>query len=143
MKRMIIITLFLNLFAILTAPPNQSLIIFEGESIKPYESIWKAVCKIESSNNPLAVGDTNLIHHSYGIVQVRKALLNDYYDKTGVIYSEQDMFNPAKAKRVFMYYCSQFIPSDTESISRCWNGGENGMNKKSTIKYYAKIKAVL
>lgn len=127
--------LFLSLTLSLKAPSDTRLVIVEGEAVKPFEAIWIATCKVESSNNPLAIGDRHLKDKSYGIVQVRRTRLNDYYNKTGIRYTEADMFDPAKAKAVFMYYCV----SDIETTARMWNGGEKGMQKKSTLKYWRKI----
>lgn len=124
----------------LLAPESKTMTIITGEPVRPYEAIWRATCKVESDNNPLAIGDKHLKGKSYGIVQVRKTRLSDYHRKTGVMYSERDMFDPAKAKEVFMWYCTG---SDMEIIARTWNGGEKGMQKKSTLKYWIKIKSEL
>ena len=131
--------LFTLLTLNLTAPPDNRLVIVEGEAIRPYEAIWNATCKVESNFNPLAIGDRHLKHKSYGIVQVRRSRLSDYYNKTGIRYSERDMFDPVKAKEVFLYYC---VP-DIETTARNWNGGERGMQKKSTLKYWRLIQKSL
>ena len=126
--------------ACLSAPPDERLTILRLNPESPYEALWNATCKVESGFDINAIGDKHLKEHSYGIVQVRKARLSDYYNKTGVMYSERDMFDPAKAKQVFLYYCNG---DDMERISREWNGGTKGMSKKSTLKYWHKIKSVL
>ena len=138
---MITIALILTLFSlILKAPNERSLVIVKTEDVKPYEDLWNAVCQVESSGDPFAIGDRHLKHKSYGIAQVRKTRLSDYYLRTGIRYTECDMFDSVKAKEVFMWYCSG---SDLEVISRRWNGGSRGMGKKSTIKYWNKVKRVL
>jgi hypothetical protein len=140
MKRVSMIFIFLMFFLKLPAPGYASLVIVEGEAVNPFEQLWKANCKVESSGNPFAIGDKNLKSHSYGIVQVRLSRLSDFYNKTGIRYSERDMFDTVKAKRVFMAYCTDL---NMERISREWNGGEKGMQKKSTLKYWMKIKKEL
>jgi hypothetical protein len=137
---MIIITLFLALFQSICAPPLREVVICQPEQINPYEAIWKATCKVESDNNPFAIGDRNLKKKSYGIIQIRESRLKDYYEKTGIRYSVTDMFDVKKSKEVFMFYCSG---SDLEPISRLWNGGPDGLEKESTLEYWNKIKAVL
>ena len=140
MVRMIL-TLIITLFTLtLKAPSDEAIRIVKTEPIRPYEALFKAIVMVESSGNPLAIGDKHLRHKSYGIVQVRRTRLNDYYDKTGIRYYESDMFDPVKSKEVFMYYC---FGSDLEVISRCWNGGPEGMSKKSTKAYYQKVKSKL
>jgi len=134
------LTLLITLFCFqLSAPPYERLAIIKAEAINPYEAIWQATCKVESDNNPFAIGDKHLKDYSYGIVQVRKARLKDYYNKTGVKYSEMDMFDPVKSKELFMYYASRYNPSQIREISSEWNGGTNWKKKKSTMKYYKKI----
>ncbi len=123
----------------LISPPNQNLYIIKPEVIKPYGAIWRATCKVESNNNPLAIGDKCLKTHSYGIVQIRQSRLDDFYKETGIRYSLTDMFDTLKSKQVFMYYAK----GNNEVVARCWNGGEDGMNKESTLEYWNKIKAVL
>ena len=135
-----ILTLIFTLFsALLLAPSSGTGVIFASEGVNPYESIWQAVIQVESSGNPLAVGDKNLKRYSYGIAQIRQSRLDDYYRQTGIRYYETDMFCPVKSKSVFMYYASQIDYRDSERISRLWNGGNKGMQKKSTIPYWKKI----
>ncbi|MCE5225350.1 MAG: transglycosylase SLT domain-containing protein, partial [Porphyromonadaceae bacterium] len=111
--------------------------VFVSYPIRPYEKIWEAICKYESNNDPYAIGDKHLRHKSYGIAQIRKSRLDDYYQRTGIRYTIKDMFDPVKSKEVFMYYASC---SDLEVIARRWNGGERGMDKKTTLKYWNQIK---
>ena len=132
--------LFITITLSLLAPTSPVLYIAEAEAIRPYENLWQAVCKVESSGNPMAIGDLHLKDKSYGIAQVRRTRLTDYYQRTGINYSEKDMFDPVKSKEVFMYYC---IGTDLERISRCWNGGAKGMDKKSTVKYWKLIQKQL
>ena len=58
---------------------------------------------------------------SYGIAQIRQARLDDYFERTGIRYSEKDMFDPVKSKEVFMYFACQFRPSNYRLIARDWN----------------------
>ena len=134
------VTLTLILLSILTfrvyAPAHQEICVVKYAPIQPYEAIWQAICQAESNGNPFAIGDKNLPSHSYGIVQIRQSRLDDFYKQTGIRYSVNDMFDTVKSKNVFMFYAS----GDNEAIARCWNGGPDGMNKRSTKSYYLKIK---
>jgi len=141
---MLTLTFITCLFcASLTAPPYPCISILAPVEINPYEAQWNATCHIESNFNVNAIGDLHLKEKSYGIAQIRQTRLDDYYRKTGIRYTTKDMLDPDKSKEVFMYYASQYEPSQIEQISRCWNGGDRGMNKKSTKKYYLKIKNAL
>lgn len=130
-----LITCFL--FSSLTAPPASSVMIFASEGINPYQALWNATTIVESGKNAFAIGDKHLKQHSYGIAQIRKTRLDDFYKQTGIRYDVTDMYDTVKSKQVFMYYCTG---NDLERISRMWNGGVRGMKKKSTLNYWHKIK---
>lgn len=141
---MLILTFIFSFFTVmLTAPPNQVIYIERGEPVNPYEKIWKAICQVESNNNPYAVGDKHLRKHSYGISQIREERLKDYYNKTGIYYTKKDCFDINKSKTVFLFYASDIGPNNMEKIARCWNGGNNGMKLKQTRKYYLRVKKIL
>jgi len=138
---MAMITIFILWFSSLSAPPSGGLVIKASEGINPYNDLYRAVCFIESSNNPYAVGDKHLKNWSYGEVQIRQSRLDDYFQRTGERFTTADMFNPAKSRKVFMFYAMQY--KSDEEICRTWNGGEKGMSKKSTLTYWNKIKTQL
>lgn len=138
--KMITTLIFLMLWQVLAAPPTNVLTLPLPEKLMPYEALWNATCKVESDFNRCAIGDRHLKNKSYGIAQIRKTRLDDYYKQTGIRYHVKDMFCPDKSKEVFMYYCNN---SDLEVISRQWNGGIKGMNKRSTLKYWNKIQSEL
>lgn len=134
MKRLIIL-IFL-MFSLRTfAPASNCLVILDNSPIQPYEKLWEAICEIESGGNPYAIGDKHLMHHSYGIVQIRQSRLNDYVKQTGKVYTVQDCFDKEVSREIFMFYVSP----DFETTAREWNGGANGMKKKSTLKYWEKV----
>lgn len=130
-------------FTLLFAPAEKCLYIQGGEVINPYEIIWQAVCEVESGGDTKAVGDKHLKDYSYGIAQIRKSRLDDFKKRTGINYSLVDMYCPKKSKSVWMYYADEIGPYDYERICREWNGGNKGMQKESTKKYYLKIQKVM
>ena len=137
MKRMKLILILISICALLKAPIYPRGYIVESEAIRPYEALWLATCQVESGCNPYAIGDRYLKKKSYGISQIRQSRLDDYHRQTGIRYNVKDMFDVAKSKEIFMYYCTG---SDLEVISRNWNGGEDkGISKKSTLKYWRKV----
>ena len=125
---------------LLAAPPSGMLTLPVPEKLMPYEALWRATCKVESDFNRYAIGDRHLKNKSYGVAQIREVRLDDYYKQTGIRYHVKDMFCPDKSKEVFMYYCTT---SDLEVLARWWNGGPKAMEKKSTVKYWDKIKLEL
>jgi hypothetical protein len=139
MKIMKILIILLTLTFRAYSPGNQVVSILLMEPMRPYEAIWNATCKGESNFDPFAIGDKHLKAHSYGIVQVRKSRLDDYYRETGIRHTVTDMFDPKKAKMVFMHYAQ----GDYENVSRTWNGGPDGMQNPKTYEYWLRIKSYL
>ena len=139
MKTMKIAIILLILSFRAYSPGNKVVSVYVTDPIQPHEAIWRATCKVESNNNPLAIGDKHLREKSYGIAQIRQSRLDDYYRQTGIRYTTKDMLDTVKAKQVFMYYVSP----DPEVTARTWNGGPDGMKKKSTLKYWKLIQANL
>lgn len=137
---LLILSLFLSN---LKAPDTKAVYLIEPERVNPYEAIWNAVITIESNSNPLAYHMEKNGCASIGIAQIQQSRLDDFRSRTGIAYSLADMYSPDKAKSVFMHYASEIQPHNIERISREWNGGAKGMSKKSTIKYYLKVKAKL
>lgn len=135
----------LILFGILTlksyCPEYRTLDILRYEPIQPYESIWKAVCFVESMGNPFAY---NPKENAYGIVQIRQVRINDFNKQTGSHYQLKEMLDTIKAKEVFLFYADKHYFNEIEMISRCWNGGEeNGIKYKQTKKYYLEVKKAM
>jgi hypothetical protein len=141
---MLTLILILSLFSSsLLAPVRPVLYIERSEAINPYEAIWQATCKVESNFNPLAYHFEKNGFASVGIAQVQISRIIDFNARTGLNYTLMDMYIPNKAKVVFMHYAIENNPNDIERICRLWNGGNKGMEKESTKKYYLKIQKAL
>lgn len=130
-----IIILFLCLTsAILTAPPNNSIVIFASERVNPYNAILKACYQIESSSGR----DTlNVAENAVGGFGIRPIRLLDYNQRTGKHITLNDCYNYETSKMIFLYYVSQCDYRDIKGMAVAWNG----VSKEN--KYYAKIKKLL
>lgn len=136
---MINLSLILLLFCnILHAPEKKQLIIFASDPIQPYEAIWKAVCFIESENDPFAYHLEDNGNLSLGIAQISQGKVTDFNQATGNNYKHFDMYNPVKSKEVFMWHCNRFELYETERMIRSWNG-----SGESTKEYLIRIQAVI
>ncbi len=102
----------------------------EATIIKPYEHIWKAVCKVESNGNANAY---NHKEKATGIVQIRPIKLKDYNQRTHSNYKLADCNKVDVSKKIFMYYAQKFNPNDHKRIAKDWN-------KSKTDRYWDKIK---
>ena len=124
-----ILAINLNVFA----PVSPRYLIIEcPPEIKPYELLWKAVCKVESGNNPLAY---NIKENAVGICQIRPVKLNHYNKLTGNHYTLSQMYDKEISKSIFMYFAMQY--SDYETICIQWNG------KSKHNHYWQKVKTQL
>ena len=136
MRKMVTIFISIFCFQILTAPPNGAGVVFESERVNPFEDLWQATCFVESSGNRFAIGDNG---KSYGIAQIQQSRIDDYYRRTGIRYTLQDMFDAEKSRSVFMYYAQTHGPYQQEVICREWNAGPRWRNIKQTKDYWQKI----
>jgi hypothetical protein len=132
MKRMKLILILITICSSLTAPPWKSLIIPDAEKLNPYEQIWKAVCKVESNNNPFAL---NAKEQAFGIGQIRLCRLTDFNAIYGTHYVLTDMYSPELSRLVFMHYATKIGITNRDKIIRDWNG-----SGKMTYIYLAKVK---
>ncbi len=117
------------------SPVNNCITIYYPPPICPYEALLAATGLVESGNNPMAY---NPLEQACGIYQIRFIRLLDYFQRTGKRYSLRDCFNPQISKEIYLYYASQYQPSEFETIARKWNG--SGVK---TIEYWQKIKSKL
>lgn len=137
MKKMKMMVFIICMFsASLTAPPNHRGTVVQGEAIRPYEAAWQAVCKVESNNNPFAVGDKHLEEYSYGISQIRRVKLDWYYNRTGIRHSLQDCFDVEISKSIFLYHMMQYASID-DGI-KAWNG-----SGRKAEQYLKKVKSII
>ena len=132
MKKAFLLTC-LSFITLAGVPENKEVLFLPiNEPIKPFESLWRATCIVESNNNPLAV---NVGEKAFGIAQIRPILLRDYYNRTGIKYESIDCFSVEISKSIFMFYASKFHYTEHEGISKKWNG-----RGKGNIEYWAKVK---
>ena len=130
MRKMTLTIFLIAIFTTCHAPEHRTLYIQQEAGIQPFEMIWRAVCWVESENNPLAFNKKEL---AYGIAQIRYIRLHDYNKKTGKRYTLSMMYDVKKSKEVFMFYARQF--SDYDEMIRSWNG-----SGRKTYSYLGKVK---
>jgi len=112
------------------APEYKTLIIEQVKPINPYEAIWEAVCKTESSGRAYVINKKEL---AYGIAQIRISKLKDYNRLTKNNYTLIDCLDPDKSKKIFMFFSGRYNPNEYRAIARDWN-------KSKTEKYWNKVK---
>lgn len=127
---MFVLSLYLLNINTMAVSNVKSFIIVQPESINPYETIWTAICMAESHNNSNAY---NWLEEATGIVQIRPIRLLDYNQRTGSNYKLIDCYNVQVSKKIFMYYATQFEPTEYDKIASDWN-------KCTTTAYWLRIK---
>lgn len=116
----------------------------------------QAIAMIESSNNPMAIGDNG---KAYGLYQLHNSVVADFNRKNGTKYRHRDMLNKIIATKVASWYFNIEIPrllkhygikSSLLNITLCYNWGIGNVVKwhkkgakyneipKTTKKYYKK-----
>jgi hypothetical protein len=94
----------------------------------------ESIIYVESRGNDYAIGALK----ERGAYQIRHIRLTDFNQRTGKRYKIEELVDRCKSEEIFMYYAGR--TSSLEEISRCWNAGPNGMNKKSSQKYWKLVK---
>jgi hypothetical protein len=115
MKLMLTLIL-LTINSLLFAPEINQVAIVQGERIEPYAKLLHAIGTVESQNNDNAVNRKEM---AFGRYQIREIRLKDYYQRTGIHFTLDEMKDSVKAKRVLLYYCRD--PYDLDEIPLNWN----------------------
>jgi len=105
-----------------------------------------AMIKVESSDNDSAY---NSVEDAVGCLQIRPIMVrevNRILKKTGKEerFDLEDRWDREKSLEMFNIWREYHHPNSTdEVIARNWNGGPNGFNKESTLKYWKKVRGRL
>ncbi len=117
-----------------TAPEVQAL--KTAQSGPDMDSLWAAVCQVESNGDASAIGDGG---DSWGIAQISTICVRDCNRITGYRkWSEGDRFCPQKSRQMFDVYLNHY-GGTVEERARKWNGGPDGHTQNCTLGYWGKI----
>ncbi len=100
-----------------------------------------AIAQKESNMDPNAIGDTNLRHKAYGIMQVRKPAMDDVNAVYGTEYTENDLIelNPQAIAEVGVGYLAaardRYGAKSYLEIAAIYNGGPAGPNNRQARNY--------
>ena len=112
------------------------------------DALLCAIAIVESSGNPLAVGDSG---EALGLYQLRPIYVQDVNRILGVtIYQHADALHPGHAANMVRIYLSHYATPDRlgrpvtdQDRARIHNGGPNGWRKDCTTNYWTKVKGNL
>ncbi len=100
-----------------------------------------AIAQKESGMNPKAIGDKNLKHKAYGIMQVRKPAMDDVNKLFNKNYTEQDLIdmNPQAIAEVGVGYLAvardKYGAKSFGEMAAIYNGGPAGVRNSRAIRY--------
>lgn len=102
--------------------------------------------QVESGGNNYAVG----AHGELGALQISEAVIQDVNRIYGVYYIHADAYNREASIEIATKYLNYYASKERlgreptwEDLARIWNGGPNGYQKNSTIKYWQKVEPLL
>ena len=114
--------------------------------IPNYDSTMvNALIMVESSGNDNAYCKSE---DAVGCLQIRRTMVKDVNrilkrHGSSKRFKFKDRWIRSKSIEMFNIYCEYYNLQSPEVISRCWNGGPKGHKKKSTRKYWNKVKSLL
>lgn len=107
-----------------------------------HTQVVQAIIHIESAGNDNAY---RACEDAAGPMQIRRTMVRDVNrilksrgDATR--YRYKDRWCRQSSIHMFNIYCSHYKLETPEEKARCWNGGPRGIRKRSTIKYWNKVK---
>lgn len=105
-------------------------------------TLIEAIIEVESENDPLSY---NSYEGAAGLLQIRHIMVREVNRFVGYKkYTYRDRWDRNKSIEMFIIYQNNLNPKwDFEKAARLWNGGNRGHLKKTTKKYWKKVKKVL
>lgn len=115
------------------------LVLFVALAAPMKADLWQAICKVESNNNPSAIGDGG---KAVGIAQIWPITVMDANRIAKKNYTLNDRFDPIKSREMFVIITEHYGKGKSDEYkARIWNAGPKRAHLAD--KYWAKVKAVL
>lgn len=102
------------------------------------DTLLMAVMSVESNFDSMAY---NSKENAAGVLQIRPIMVREVNRLLGEDkYTLKDRWSKEKSIEMFNVIRSHTKNATDQKIARNWNGGWNGHKKKSTLKYWQKVK---
>ena len=109
--------------------------------VRGIPNLIDAIIYVESRGNTKA---HNIKEDAVGCLQIRPIMLREVNRLLGYNkYKLADRWSKAKSIEMFNVIKQHTTNPTNEKLARNWNGGWNGYKKKSTLKYWYKVKEQL
>jgi hypothetical protein len=107
-----------------------------------FEDLLDAIAKIESNNNPDAIGDGG---RAVGAFQIHEIYVNDVNRISDYpFYCYDDRYDYAKSREMVRIYLLHYGQNRSLfEMAQIHNGGPKGYAKKSTIAYAEKVYGIM
>jgi len=122
---------------------NQATSSFEVVTTKPIiqDSLIDAIIYVESRGDSMAY---NAGEDAVGVLQIRPIMMREVNRLLKENkYTLDDRWSKSKSIEMFNVIKAHTTNPTNERLARDWNGGWNGYKKKSTLKYWNKVKKQL
>ena len=107
----------------------------------PVDPLIMAIIQVESGGDTLA---HNIKEDAAGVLQIRPIMVAEVNRLIGKdSFTLNDRWSVQKSIAMFNVIRSHTQDPTNEKLARNWNGGWQGYKKKSTIKYWNKVKKLL
>ena len=129
--------LFFSLFI------NQATSSFEVVKVTPIiqDRLIEAIIHVESRGDSMAY---NAGEDAVGVLQIRPIMMREVNRLLGYNkYTLDDRWSKSKSIEMFNVIKDHTTNPTNEILARNWNGGWSGYKKKSTLKYWQKVKTQL
>jgi len=116
---------------------------FEVVKVTPIiqDSLIDAIIHVESRGDSMAY---NAGEDAVGVLQIRPIMMREVNRLLGYNkYTLDDRWSKSKSIEMFNVIKQHTTNPTNEILARNWNGGWNGYKKKSTLKYWQKVKTQL
>ena len=116
---------------------------FEVVKVTPIiqDSLIDAIIHVESRGDSMAY---NAKEDAVGVLQIRPIMMREVNRLLGYNkYTLDDRWSKSKSIEMFNVIKQHTTNPTNEILARNWNGGWNGYKKKSTLKYWQKVKTQL
>ena len=105
------------------------------------DSLIDAIIHVESRGDSMAY---NAGEDAVGVLQIRPIMMREVNRLLKENkYTLDDRWSKSKSIEMFNVIKQHTLNPTNERLARNWNGGWNGYKKKSTLKYWQKVKTQL
>tara|TARA_R110000764_G_scaffold737_5_gene2747 strand:+ start:460 stop:867 length:408 start_codon:yes stop_codon:yes gene_type:complete len=105
------------------------------------DSLIDAIIHVESRGDSMAY---NVGEDAVGVLQIRPIMMREVNRLLKENkYTLDDRWSKSKSIEMFNVIKAHTTNPTNERLARNWNGGWNGYKKKSTLKYWNKVKTQL